>query len=61
MSDTTDPFGKEYGDWEDPQYEHDYCTGCEMCAPWEGRTYEQIRNERLVTVVQRRNGKTERP
>jgi hypothetical protein len=29
-------------DWEDPQA-HDYCTRCDMCQAWEGRTYESIR------------------
>lgn len=48
-----DPYGLEYGDWEEP-YGHDDCTGCAMCAAWEGRSYEQIRAERLADVARRR-------
>lgn len=48
-----DPYGLEYGDWEDP-YDHDYCTGCWMCLPWEGRLHEEIRSERRAAVQRRR-------
>jgi hypothetical protein len=48
-----DPYGLAYGDWEDP-YGHDYCTGCDMCAPWEGKSYVQIRDERRAAVAARR-------
>lgn len=51
-----DEYGEAYGDWEDP-YMHTVltmCTGCDMCAPWEARTYEQIRDERRAEVARRR-------
>jgi DNA-binding CsgD family transcriptional regulator len=48
-----DPYGNEFGDWEDPQG-HDMCTGCIICRPWEGRPYRLIRNERSATVARRR-------
>jgi hypothetical protein len=47
-----DPYGEEFGDWEDPLI-HD-CTGCDMCTPWQGRTYDQIRAERRMAVAVRR-------
>lgn len=50
---TTDPYGLEFGDWEDPQT-HDDCTGCAMCRDWEGRSYEAIRAVRRVEVSRRR-------
>jgi len=53
MTTTIDPYGLEYGDWEDP-FDHDYCTGCTMCRWWEGRRYEDIRAERAVYVQRRR-------
>lgn len=58
MTAQTDPYGYEFGDWEDPQTEHDYCTGCDMCRPWEGRTHEQIRADRLAQVAARRPATT---
>jgi hypothetical protein len=53
--DGEDPYGLMYGDWQDP-FEHadDMCTGCTMCAPWEGRPYEQVRAERRAAVAARR-------
>jgi hypothetical protein len=53
--DAEDPYGLAYGDWQDP-FEHadDMCTGCTMCAPWEGRPYEQVRDERRAAVAARR-------
>lgn len=48
-----DPYGTEYGDWEDP-IEHlmvTMCTGCVLCRSWEGRSYESIREERKVMVA----------
>lgn len=54
-----DPYGLEYGDWEDP-YDHGtltMCTGCAMCLPWEGRLAEEIRSERRMAVLRwRENG-----
>jgi hypothetical protein len=49
-----DPYGLEFGDWEEP-YAHDYCTGCAMCESWEGKPYEQIRAERRAEVQRRRS------
>jgi hypothetical protein len=53
--DGEDPYGLMYGDWQDP-FEHadDMCTGCDMCRPWEGRPYEQVRDERRAAVAARR-------
>lgn len=37
----------DQSDWEDP-WDHLFltmCTGCAMCAPWEGRTFDDIRAE----------------
>jgi hypothetical protein len=48
-----DPYGLNYGDWEDP-YDHDSCTGCTTCHPWEGRLYEDIRADRKAEVHRRR-------
>jgi hypothetical protein len=48
-----DPYGLEFGDWEDP-YDHDYCTGCDMCRPWEGCSHEAIRAVRAAEVSRRR-------
>lgn len=52
-----DPYGeKEFGDWEDP-YIHlllDACEGCPTCVTWPGKTYSQIRAERLDLVSRRR-------
>lgn len=53
MNSTPDPYGLEYGDWEDPEV-HDSCTGCPVCYSWEGRSYRQIRISRLVEVRNRR-------
>lgn len=53
MTTALDPYGLEYGDWEDP-FDHDYCTGCTICRWWEGRLLEHIRTERLVAVERRR-------
>lgn len=44
-----DPYGLEYGDWEDPEV-HDSCSGCPACFPWEGRSYEAIRTQREALV-----------
>lgn len=49
MTTTFDPYGLEYGDWEDPETHHD-CTGCVTCLPWEGRAYETIRAQRRALV-----------
>lgn len=49
MTTTFDPYGLEFGDWEDP-FDHDYCTGCPACLPWEGRSYEAIRAQRKALV-----------
>jgi hypothetical protein len=46
----------ERDDWEDPQYEHDYCTVCDMCRSWEGRTYEDIRAEHNAKLAERTKG-----
>jgi len=40
-----DPYGEEYGDWENPTT-HTDCTGCPVCLPWEGRPYDVIRAQR---------------
>lgn len=60
MTDTTatsrDPFGREFGDWEDPETEHVDCEGCAMCGPWTGRSYAQIRAARRAEVARRRAG-----
>ena len=48
-----DPYGEEYGDWEDP-INHmmiTMCTGCAMCESWEGQSHEQIRAERRAAVA----------
>lgn len=52
MNRAPDPYGTEYGDWEDP-YTHAFltmCTGCALCANWNGKTYDQIRGERISQV-----------
>jgi hypothetical protein len=48
-----DVYGMEYGDWEDPVTHMviTMCTGCALCAPWEGRSYEAIRAERIHQVA----------
>lgn len=57
MATVHDPYGEmEFGDWEDP-YNHvllTMCTGCPMCVNWEGRTYEEIRAQRLALISRRR-------
>lgn len=48
-----DPYGEEYGDWEDP-INHmmiTMCTGCALCSSWEGRSHERIRAERRAAVA----------
>jgi hypothetical protein len=49
MHHTYDPYGEEYGDWEDPEV-HTDCTGCAVCLPWEGRPYGRIRSDRRALV-----------
>lgn len=56
MNHAPDPYGEEYDDWEDP-YAHAFltmCTGCALCANWPGKTYDQIRTERINQVEARR-------
>lgn len=53
MATALDPYGLEYGDWEDPAT-HDDCTGCSLCMWWEGRLHDDIRAERRVYVQRRR-------
>lgn len=51
-----DPYGEEYGDWEDP-YVHIFttmCTGCSMCVTWTHKLYDEIRSERIALVLSRR-------
>jgi hypothetical protein len=58
-----DPYGEEYGDWEDP-YSHVFltmCTGCPMCVAWEGKPYDQIRAERVDLTVRRRSRRVLEP
>lgn len=56
-----DPYGEEYGDWEDP-ITHSMitmCTGCAMCEPWEGLSYNVIRSDRRAQVREwRERGET---
>lgn len=56
MSSAPDPYGLEYDDWEDP-FIHTFftlCTGCSLCASWKGKSYNQIRAERVNQVEARR-------
>jgi hypothetical protein len=58
-----DPYGEEYGDWEDP-WNHVFlteCTGCAMCVSWKDRTYEEIKSSRIALVLKRRARETPEP
>jgi hypothetical protein len=48
-----DLYGQEFGDWEDPvvHLTVTLCTGCTLCIPWEGRSYEAIRADRIAQVA----------
>lgn len=49
MTTAFDPYGAEFGDWEDPEV-HTDCTGCATCLPWEGRPHAVIRAQRKALV-----------
>lgn len=56
MAAVFDPYGSEYGNWEDPHVHIllGQCAGCVTCAGWRGKTVNEICAERAAFVCRRR-------